>query len=233
MTLEELLQPHPFGGGNPHLWGLKYDVEDERFLRIFGDFARLISRSEKACEKTTEQTDPDYQQFVAEAEGDYLEELIGASFIVLQTKIRRVTSSALVFYKAMLAEHQIDIRELSCTTQIHKIGGERYKRKQASLVKLIWDVGNYYKHRDEWPDEVWRKKRASEKKKLSVTTCRSVQRVGIVQFSTGNMLKAYQFFDIYPYSKCKQLADKVQWWADQVYQTAVESLKRSVLAQGG
>jgi hypothetical protein len=238
MALDKcILKPSPFGKGNPDLWQLKYDVKDGRFLRIFGDFAKLIGRSEKACEEAAEQTDTDYQQFVAEAEGDYLEELIGASFIVLQTKIRRVTSSALAFRKAMLAEHQIDICELSNTKQIHKVSGDSYKRKRASLVQLIWDVGNYYKHRDEWPVEVWREKSASKKEASSVEhgrqTRRSVQKVGIVQFSTGNMFTAYQFFDIYPYAKCEQLAHKVQSWADQVYQTAVESLKRSVSARGG
>jgi hypothetical protein len=230
---EDILKPRPFGGGNPALWQLKYDVEDKRFLRIFGDLARLISRSEKACEKAAEQNNRDYQRFVAQAEGDYLEELIGASFIILQTKIRRVTSSALAFHKAMLDEHQIDIQELSCRDRIHELGG-RYKRKRASLTQLIWDIGNYYKHRDEWPAEVWREKRAGEKDgplRQGRQTRRSVQRVGIIYASTGNMLKAYTFFDIDPYSECEQLADKVQEWANEAYKKAETRLKAEVAAR--
>jgi hypothetical protein len=229
-----MMNPEEFPGDTPEdLWQLKLESEDGRFLKIFKDFAQLISRSEEVCQEV--QNDPDFQ-FVAEAEGEYLEELIGASFIILQTKIRRVTRSALDLHKAMLTERQIDIHELSCTRRIHKLGGE-YKSTSDSFIQLIWAVGNYYKHRDEWCVEVWEEKCAGEKDdnrlKLGRQTRRSVQRVGISQFSTGNMLTAYQFFDIYPYSKCEQLADKVQSWADQVYQTAVGSLKRSALAQGG
>jgi hypothetical protein len=235
MAIDALLKPRPFGGGNPTLWHLKYEVDDDRFLRIFKDIARVIGRSEKAYEKATEQNNPDYEEFVAEVESDYLEEIIGASFIVLQAKIRRVTSSALIFYKEMKDDHQIDIQELSSIDHIRKLGG-RYKRKQASLIQLIWDVGNYYKHRDEWPVEVWREKHRGEREgslKRDRRTRRSVQRVGIVHNSTGNMRTAYEFFGIDPYSKCEQLAGNVQEWAAQVYKTAHERLKAELDARRG
>jgi hypothetical protein len=144
-----------------------------------------------------------------------------------------VTSAALAFHKALKADHQIDIQELRSPDQIRKLGG-RYKRTQASLVQLIWDIGNYYKHRDEWAVEVWREKGASEKRDSRLDrdrkTRRSVQRVGIIHASTGNMRKAYEFFDIDPYSQCEQLAEMVQEWADQVYKTAQLRLKAEVAA---
>ena len=227
------VKSRPFGAANLKLRVLKYDVEDDRFLRIFGDIGRSIGRSEKACEKAAKQNNQDYEDAIVDAECDYLEELIGASFIVLQTKIRRVTSAALAFHKALKADHQVDIQELRSPDQIRELGG-RYKRTQASLVQLIWDIGNYYKHRDRWAVEVWREKRASEKKDFRLDrdrkTRRSVQRVGIVHVSTCNMRKAYEFFDIDPYSQCEQLAEMVQEWADQVYKTAQLCLKAEVAA---
>jgi hypothetical protein len=60
----------------------------------------------------------------------------------------------------------------------------------------LWDIGNYYKHRDEWSVEVWREKRRGEKDgplRQNRRTRRSVQRVGIVHNSTGNMRTAYEF----------------------------------------
>lgn len=78
---------------NHTLWLLKHERDDDRFLQIFGDFASLIRRSEKACEKAAEQGDQDYAQFIGESEAEYLEEIIGASFLLLQAKIRRVCSA--------------------------------------------------------------------------------------------------------------------------------------------
>jgi hypothetical protein len=223
------VKSRPFDAAKLKLRVLKYDVEDGRFLRIFRDIGRSIGRSEKACEKAAKQINQDHEDTLVDAECDYLEELIGASFIVLQTKIRRVTSAALAFHKALKADHQVDIQELCSPDQIRKLGGT-YKSTQASLVQLIWDIGNYYKHRDEWSAEVWRERRASERKDSRLdrdrNTRRSVQRVGIVHISTGNMRKAYEFFDIGPYSQCEQLAEMVQKWADRIYKTVQLRLRQ-------
>lgn len=138
MPVHEHLKASPFGRGNSALWKLKHEVDDERFLKIFNDFAQLIRRSEKACEKAARQDNPDYEEFVAEMESEYLEELIGASFIILQAKIRRVISAAKSLHDHLRAE-QIDIPDLTMRN-VRKLGG-RYKRKDASLIDLVWDVG--------------------------------------------------------------------------------------------
>jgi hypothetical protein len=229
MTHKDILRPRPWGSGNPGLWKLKYDVGDDRFLQIFADFARLIRRSEKACEKAAAQDNPDYHEFVVDAECDYIEEIIGASFLVLQAKIRRVTSSALALREAVLAWDKIDIPELANPASIRGLGG-RFKRKNASLVQLVWDVGNYYKHRDEWPPAVWQENRAKKKDRYERDrhTRRNVEKLGIVYASTGNMRTAYEFFGIDPYSKCEQLAEQVQAWAIQVHKTAQSRLQAHV-----
>src|SRR6266571_3652573 len=59
---------------NHGLWLLKHEVNDERFLQIFADFAGLIRRSERACEKAQAQGIPDYADYVVDSECDYLEE---------------------------------------------------------------------------------------------------------------------------------------------------------------
>ena len=161
VKLAKVLSYMPLGG-NSDLWKLRYEAQDERFLRIFGDIAKLIRKSEKACEEVSEQDDPRYQDVIIDAECEYVEELIGASFIVLQTKIRRVTTSALELRKTMLRGHKIDLDKLLDAERIHNLCGH-YKGTQASLVQLVWDVGNYYKHRDEWPIEVWEKETLGEK----------------------------------------------------------------------
>lgn len=220
MTLHPTLRPLPWGGGNPALWQLKYEVEDERFLQIFADFSQLIRRSEKACEQAARSGNEEYEQAVADSESDYIEEIIGASFLILQAKIRRVLHAAERLRNFMAPK--IDLAGLSRDKAIKLCG--RYKRKHASQIELIWDIGNYYKHRDEWPAAVWRGSKDG-KLKQSRKTRKSVQRVGITSGSTGNMRTAYDFFEIDPYSDCGRLAEQVQDWAKQVYDLAQTQLK--------
>ena len=96
--------------------------------------------------------------------------------------------------------------------------GDECSRTGRILIGLIWDVANYYKHRDEWSDEVWEHVGKSDRwLEQARRTRRSVQKIGIVQSSTGNLRTAYEFFGITPYSNCRQLAEKVQAWAEGVY----------------
>jgi hypothetical protein len=81
--------------------------------------------------------------------------LVGASFIVLQTKIRRVTAAALELRKTKMKEHNIDLDQLSNGGRIHGLCGP-YNGTQASRVQLVWDVGNYYNYRDEWLSRFYR-----------------------------------------------------------------------------
>ena len=180
---------------NPLLWLLKYEVEDERFLQIIGDFAGLIRRSEKACRDAANQGDRDYADVVAETESDYLEELVGASFLVLQAKIRRVTRTAERLAKFMREHHGLAMNDLDHQS-IFALGGS-YRKTGHSRIELIWAVSNYYKHRDEWDAEVWKNPPAGvpgrDPLRQSRGTRRSVEKLGIVQHSTGNMRRAYEF----------------------------------------
>jgi len=207
---------------NPLFRLLKYEAEDERFLQISGDFAGLIRRSEKARRNAARQGNPDYAEAVAEREADYLEELVGASFLVLQTKIRRVTRAAERLAKFMREHHGLTMNGLDHQS-IFGLGGNCRKTGH-SRIALIWAVGNYYKHRDEWDAEVWKDPptgaQGRDPHRQSRGTRRTVEKLGIVQHSPNNMRRALEFFGIKPYSKCEVLAEKVQAWAKKVYQLA-------------
>jgi hypothetical protein len=207
---------------NHRLWLLKYEVEDERFQQIVSDFASLIRRSERACEKAAAQGNPDYADVVADTESDYLEEIVGASFLVLQAKIRRVAKAAERLVTFMKEQHGLTVDGLD-RQSIYALGGN-YRKTGHSRIELIWAVGNYYKHRDEWDAEVWKNLSTGAQGRgphgQSRSTRQTVEKVGIVRFSTGNMRRAYEFFRIKPYSKCEKLAEKIQVWAKKVYQHA-------------
>jgi hypothetical protein len=208
------------------LWILKHEVEDDRFLQIFADFAGLIRRSGRAYEKAEASGNPEYADVVAESEGDYLEEIIGASFVVLQTKIRRVQAAAEGLAEYARSHQGILVNGLE-RSSVFGLGGA-YRETGFSLIDLVWAVGNYYKHRDEWEPEVWEDKRPNEHETPSLRRSRSTRKkaemVGIVEFSSGNMRRAYEFLGVEPYSACERLAQDVQAWAKSVFETAEKAL---------
>jgi hypothetical protein len=69
---------------------LRRAVEDDTVTQLMDDLARPIRRCEDICDETNKNDDQDD----ALKELDYVEDLIGVSFVALQTKIRRVSSSA-------------------------------------------------------------------------------------------------------------------------------------------
>ena len=111
----QLLRPTPLSGGNSYLWGLKHEVEDDRYIRILDDIAKLIQISELACDKAMKSGPQEYADIVTDAECDYIEELIGAVFLILQVKIRRVVNAAIQLAAAMKSNPHIEIpRDTSC-----------------------------------------------------------------------------------------------------------------------
>ena len=67
-----------------------------------------------------------------------------------------------------------------------------------------------------------------EGKKQHVKTREMVQRIGIIQFSTGNMRTGFEFFGTEPYSSCEKLGAQVQEWTDAVYATAKARIAAAV-----
>jgi len=197
---------------------LRYAVEDDTVTRLMDDLARPIRRFEEICEEAEQSGDQDGALGVYAEEVDYLEDLIGASFVVLQTKIRRVCSSALSLNEELMTLIDRGVPGFEDQRAVLSLG-DKYGSTGSTLVELIWDIGNYFKHRDEWPPEVWDEEAKGEKRSIknARTTRKSVERVGIVWNSTaGNMRTAYEFLGVMPYSRCGKLAEAVQRWAGYV-----------------
>lgn len=133
---------------------MRFGVEDDRFLRTFAEVSRIIQASATSCERASD-------EFIDE-EVHYLEELLGVSFIVLQAKIRRVSEATKAAPLGLLKAREVS-------------GG--YKQTGKTLVELIWAIGNYYKHCDEWDSEVWEDRKAGEQETNQLRKSRNTRRV--------------------------------------------------------
>jgi hypothetical protein len=182
---------------------LKFAVDDDRLLEIFGVLARAVPISAQRCDDAEDDG-------LIDDEVTYIEELLGASFVLLQTKIRRVSEAA---KNPLISPKGINIFDLDTNN---------YKGTESSFISLVWEMANYYKHSDEWSYDVWREKEVGEKESrqlsLSRKTRRTVERLGIREStSRGRMRTAYDFFEINWASDCSLLAAKVKEWAEVVY----------------
>jgi hypothetical protein len=197
-------------------FSLDHDVKDDRFIRIVDDIASLIASSEAACARAMQGGNDDYADAVITTETDYLEDLIGTLFLMLQTKIRRVGEAAVEVSKA-LENMSGPAAQIWADPRAVRAEGGDYKGTGHSLVELVWAIGNYFKHRDEWSPEVWNPPTpVPNRLKQSIATRMMVQHVKIVESSTGNMRMALEFLGVDPYSQCAKLAQDVQTWADAV-----------------
>jgi hypothetical protein len=200
---------------------LEIDVRDDRFIRIIEDIASLIATSEAACAEAMQRGNDDYADAVITTETDYLEDLIGTIFLMLQTKIRRVGQSAADLSKMLEASYGQAVKIWADPRAVRAEGGD-YKNTGNSLVELIWAVGNYFKHRDEWSHDVW----TSQGNGMDVKTRKLVQAAGAVESSSGNMRAALEFFGVDPYSSCGKLAQDVQNWANAILRDAEAGVQK-------
>ncbi|HEY2484799.1 MAG TPA: hypothetical protein VGI36_06600, partial [Candidatus Binataceae bacterium] len=186
-----------------HLLLLDYEVRDDTVARVINDIAGLIRKSEEFFEKEVIRYGDEAADIYAD-EGDYVEGLIGASFVLLQAKIRRVVSWAIAMREA-LTRFGLDLTEFDGQAKVLRLGGD-YKDTGYSLVELVWHLGNFYKHRDQWSKETWDKPDNRTEK-----TIRAIAKVGIGQHE--KLRDAMIFFGLDASSRCGDLAEQVQNWA--------------------
>ena len=97
-----------------------------------------------------------------------------------QTKIRRVSLNAVSFNQDLEADGLNTVPSFKNQRAVRALG-DKYANSGATLVELAWDIGNYFKHRDEWPPEVWGEEAEGEAGSIKNArrTRKSVESVGI------------------------------------------------------
>jgi hypothetical protein len=197
---------------NHHLRILEFDVEDDNIRSVLNSLISLIRLSEDKCDKATLSARPggvhdDYAEHVYEQEGANIEELIGAVLLMLQARIRRVKRSS---KKAGIKDDLV-----------LKDSANKHESHAFSLVEIVWDLANYYKHRDDWNSAVWDDEEKANK--FSVKTRKSVKRVGVVRGGTANLRTALESLSTSDYSQSAQsLNEGIQSWAKRMLQMANE-----------
>jgi hypothetical protein len=191
---------------NHHLRMLRYAVDDDAAMLAMYDFASLIRRAESTCDDA-----PDWHLDGPIAE---IERHLGLAFVNLHVWIDRVANEALGLCEA-LTRQGVNLRKVDKQSLLALSGP--YRGNASSLVQLVCDAANHFKH---------------EQGRVR-SPGRSAKKAGIhaiVQSSSsnGDLREIYEFFDLGQYSNCGQLADEVQKWAEAVYAHIENAIKVSL-----
>jgi hypothetical protein len=104
-------------------------VESDVHASVLEELGRVIMR----CDERIAGAPTD--DFAIDMNCDLIESLLGTAYFVCQTKITSVTATA----AALVGKDDHEIRRM----------GDRFN-SEFSKVEVLWPLGNYFKHRDEW-----------------------------------------------------------------------------------
>ncbi|MDQ7077729.1 MAG: hypothetical protein Q9M45_07800 [Robiginitomaculum sp.] len=156
----------------------------------------------KDIERASEDMDAEELQFVIYEDIEFIETLLSASFLVIQTYITLVLEKAKALCKNSHESHA-DYKK-----RILKKGpsfDENY-----SKIEILWALANYVKHNEEWTQDIWKNPEAKQE----------VKAVGLRLGSTGNLRKAAKALGNENFSDTSVFIKIVDDWAKEIYEEA-------------
>lgn len=205
-----------------HLKYIKEKSRSDALKRVLDTMNNVIKESDNMIDIARKSKNEDYLDSVADEETSFIEELLGAAFVVCQSYITSITSD---FEKL----HQLsknDNLTLTITdgkkVSLCKTGSVHVASSGYTEIQIINEFANYFKHCDQWPLD-WN----SATDKLSKNTIQAIQSVGARSGSTGNMRIGAEALGNSRYNNLDLILDKIVHWRDELlkqYQVELEHL---------
>lgn len=183
----------------------------ENVLRHFGEGVSSASHRANSAEGHE-----DWVDAVVDEECDFVEDILGAAFVVCQTRINAITSLALQLRERAMAKgapfvafggRKEDVRALGEAAPLPAMPG----RSSFSKVEVLWALANYFKHRDEWRKMDWTKLGDLERRTVKVITA-----AGLSSGSTGNLRQGAEVLGNESYADMDVFAHAVNEWGEKV-----------------
>jgi hypothetical protein len=137
---------------------------------------------------------------IAEYETEIIENMLGVAYVTCQPQISAVLNAAL-----RIPGHSLTARELL------KLG-PRFN-EEYSMIEVLWELGNYFKHRDQWSRNTWTKPCKREKRTVKV-----IKAAGLRYGCTGNLRKGAEALGNLSYANVPTFRQLVGDWSEQVRQ---------------
>ena len=186
------------------------DTTFENVLRHLGEGVNAASRRANSAEG-----DEDWVDAVVDEECDFIEDILGAAFVVCQTRITAITSLALQLRQravdkgtsfAAFGGKKENVRALGEAASLLSVAGQ-----SVSKVEVLWALANYFKHRDEWRKMDW-----TELDKGQQPTVRVIVAAGLAAGSSGNLRRGARALGNTSFEETEVFARIVNEWGEKV-----------------
>jgi hypothetical protein len=145
--------------------------------------------------------------------------LLGAAFVLSQTTITKVGAVAHRIHRLMDEPAWLPAGK----AQVMRIGSEVQTATQKTVIESVDAVANYFKHREEWPDE-WNAPEGTAQQRRTVAIIRDL---GLSQANSENLHVAMAALGIHRPDTVGQLIDKVELWRQNVADHLMSALVTS------
>jgi hypothetical protein len=189
---------------------LKGAIGDRAYVTVLDVLANAIEAAIAEIEQAKKNELPDeILDGVVEDETQIIESLLGVAFVVCQIQITAVTKAALDCRAAAEREglplppfgkKEFDVWNFGST-----VAGYHSK------IEVLWQLANYFKHRDAWSSETWTNPDGLAKYTIPVITA-----IGLEQGSNGNLRTGAEALGNGDYATMKIFEDIISDWANQV-----------------
>ena len=196
----------PYGDLEEHIRWMQPDCS-KILVELSSTWQAINSRGQSALARQ-----PEYGEYYSDGVGDgdneLRENLIGVCFVVLQVRITSAIRAFKLFQKCVRDSSQCK-PDKDCA--IRGLNG-CFKGTGLSFVQLVWDLGNYYKHRDEWS---WKATSGQE-----AATRQRIAKIGIKQRGFYDFQEALNFLDCERPEQIKILFKRIEDWESKLLEKA-------------
>ena len=198
---------------------LQYVIHHHPYKRVLDTLGDALAASIGRIDEANETGPPDYGEYVMEHEVEIIEHLLGNAYVTCQSAVTAVVQAALRFRREMLKENgsfeafekqDFELRAL----------GERFNDDYSKL-EVLWQLGNYFKHQDEWSWSTWDKPKG-----LAHHTILALKAAGLSPGSTGNLRTGAETLGMAEYSQTLVLHEIVRAWAEEVWELCLREKAR-------
>jgi hypothetical protein len=154
---------------------------------------------------------------VVEDECDAIETLLGATYVVCQVPITEVTQRTLRICQLMSESS----RPFAGKREVRALGPQF--DRQFSKVEVLWAMGSYFKHREEWDPQDWSELKVKGPAKETIPVLEALE---LPESSSGSLRAGATALGNAGFTELSVFEDIIRQWANEVRETTVKAVRR-------
>jgi len=176
-------------------------AEADGYENVLGTLGGGIRKSVKRIDRAPN------DDMLVDVETEFLENMLGTVYVVCQNEITAVVQAALkvadtapkktIFHGRPGKNRESSVRAL-----------EPQFDKNLSKVEVLWQLGNYFKHREEWERSTW--------KGGSKWTVQAIKAAGLRPGSSGNLRQGAHALGNTAYTNVAVFQEIIRSWSENV-----------------